>query len=100
MTPSGKPPHQQLVAAHLPALEAIEEAHAEQAGVQLAGLRNQGRNRALDDAADREAVERHRGGARAAKHPGGRGIDHQLEFARPPITLPGPGIVGELGTEK
>ena len=52
--------HDQLVAAHFPAFQPVEEAHAEQAGAQLSGLRDQRRHRALDQAADADAVERDR----------------------------------------
>ncbi len=47
------PAHHQPVAAHLPALQPVEEAHAEQVGAQLPGLRDQRRHGAFDDAADR-----------------------------------------------
>src|SRR5262249_4534798 len=63
--------HQELVAAHLPALQPIEEGHAEQARAQLPGLGDERRDRALADAADRQSVERDRRGAGAAV----RGLD-------------------------
>src|SRR5262245_40708077 len=38
----GIPPQQQPLAAYLPALKAVEEAHAQQVAAKLASLRNQG----------------------------------------------------------
>ncbi len=55
----------QPVAADLPALETIEEAHPEQALAQLARLRDQRRHVALHDAADADGLQRHRRGAGA-----------------------------------
>src|SRR5262249_5584580 len=63
--------HQELVAADLPAFQPVEKAHAEQARAQLPGLGDERGDRALDDAADRQSVERDRRGAGAAV----RGVD-------------------------
>ena len=49
---------QQPVAAHLPALQPIEKAHAEQAGLELARLGHQSLNGVLDQTADGDAIER------------------------------------------
>ena len=69
--PYGYPRMQKLVAADLPAFQPVEKAHPEQIGSQLARLCDQGRHRALGDAADRQPVERDRRRAR----PTVRGID-------------------------
>ena len=46
----------QLVGAHAPALEAIEKTHAEQVGLHLPALYDEGRHRFLDEVADGETV--------------------------------------------
>ena len=51
---------QQLVPAHLPAFQPVEETHAQQISPQRAGLRDQRRNRPFHNIADRDAVERDR----------------------------------------
>ena len=68
---------QQAVAAHLPALQPVQKAHAEQARLQLAGLRHQRVDGAFDQAADGDAIERHRRGAGAAI--GGVDVDRVVE---------------------
>jgi hypothetical protein len=73
--------HHQPVAAHLPAFQPVEEAHAEQAHPELTGLRDQRRHCAFDDIADCQAIERDGGGAGAAV--GGVDVDRVgQEFKR------------------
>src|SRR5215211_5878934 len=52
------PAHHEAVAAHFPALQPVEKAHAEQARPELTGLCDQCRHFALEDGADGHAVER------------------------------------------
>ena len=63
--------HRQSVAAHLPALQPVEETHAEQVGAQRPGCAISAGTDTLGDAPDRDAIERHRRRARAAV----RGLD-------------------------
>src|SRR5271169_2190597 len=56
----------QPVAVDLPALQTVQETHAEETGAQLAGLHDQRFHRTLFEAADGEAIKRDLGGAGAA----------------------------------
>jgi NAD(P)-dependent dehydrogenase (short-subunit alcohol dehydrogenase family) len=49
--------HLELVAAHLPAFQPVEERHAEQAHAKQSGLCDERRHRPFDDLADRDAVD-------------------------------------------
>src|SRR6185437_16876748 len=61
----------QLVAAHFPTIQPVEEAHTQQIVLQLPGLRDQRGDGTFGQAADGEPVERNRRGARQAI----RGLD-------------------------
>src|SRR5262249_56758889 len=50
--------HQKLVAAYLPALQPVEEGHAEQAPAQFPGVGDERRGRAVADGPDRQSVGR------------------------------------------
>ena len=79
-------PQHQPVAADLPAFQAVEEAHAEQALAQLSRLRDQRGHVALHDAADADGLQRHRCGAGA---PVG-GVDRRPNRTAPRAAAPPP----------